>query len=166
MKSPHQTNILVLGIFPSSRGVGFALMAAGNTLIDWGVKSVKSGNKNARSLSKVGDLIDHYHPDVIVVEDGRGSRRSARVQALTEEIIRLAEGECIKVERYSRKQVIGGFSSNDKETKQGRAEYIAARFPEELSFRLPTRRRPWTSEDYRMDIFDAVALAEHYFRSI
>jgi len=28
-----------------------------------------------------------------------------------------------------------------------------------LASRLPPKRRPWMSEDYRMDIFDAVALA-------
>jgi hypothetical protein len=33
------------------------------------------------------------------------------------------------------------------------------RFPEELGHRLPPKRKPWMSEDYRMGIFDAVALA-------
>ena len=39
------------------------------------------------------------------------------------------------------------------------AEILAKRLPEELGFRLPPKRRAWMSEDYRMDIFDAVALA-------
>jgi hypothetical protein len=39
------------------------------------------------------------------------------------------------------------------------AEILATRFPEELAPRLPPKRKPWISEDYRMDIFDAVALA-------
>ncbi|MCX6925726.1 MAG: hypothetical protein NT154_21315, partial [Verrucomicrobia bacterium] len=44
-------------------------------------------------------------------------------------------------------------------TKHALAEIIAQRFPEELGFRVPPKRRPWMSEDFRMDIFDAVALA-------
>jgi hypothetical protein len=35
---------------------------------------------------------------------------------------------------------------------------IAKRFPE-LAPRLPRFRKPWMSEDYRMSIFDAVAMA-------
>ena len=44
-------------------------------------------------------------------------------------------------------------------TKQACAETLAAKFPVELASRLPPKRRPWMSEDPRMDIFDAVGLA-------
>ena len=46
-----------------------------------------------------------------------------------------------------------------RETKHALAVLLAARFPKELQTRLPPKRRPWMSEDYRMGIFDAVALA-------
>ena len=36
------------------------------------------------------------------------------------------------------------------------AEIVAARFPQELGGRLPPKRRPWKSEDYRMSIFDGL----------
>ena len=39
------------------------------------------------------------------------------------------------------------------------AELLAKKFPDELASRLPPKRKPWKSEDSRMDIFDAVALA-------
>jgi len=51
------------------------------------------------------------------------------------------------------------FFADGQGTKHALAEILAARFPEELGCRLPPKRRPWMSEDYRMDIFDAVALA-------
>jgi hypothetical protein len=35
----------------------------------------------------------------------------------------------------------------------------SARPPEELASRMPPKRKLWKSEDGRMDIFDAVALA-------
>lgn len=165
MRSLPPKNIRVLGIAPSSRGFGFALMEGENTLVDWGVKPVKSGDKNARSLSNFGNLITHYRPNVIVVESTQGSRRGSRVLALTHEIVAMAEEEHIKVKGFSRKQVNLGFFRDEHGTKQALAEYLATRFPEELSFRLPKKRRLWTSENYQMDIFDAVALAQHFLRS-
>jgi len=48
---------------------------------------------------------------------------------------------------------------NPKGTKQEMAELLAKKFPDELASRLPPKRKPWKSEDKRMDIFDAVALA-------
>ena len=51
------------------------------------------------------------------------------------------------------------FFADGKGTKHTLAQIIARRFPEELGHRLPPKRRPWESEDYRMGIFDAVALA-------
>jgi hypothetical protein len=48
---------------------------------------------------------------------------------------------------------------NPKATKQEMAELLARQFPDDLAARLPPKRKPWKSEDTRMDIFDAVALA-------
>ena len=39
------------------------------------------------------------------------------------------------------------------------AEMLAQKYPVELAAKLPPKRRAWESEDYRMDIFDAMALA-------
>ena len=39
------------------------------------------------------------------------------------------------------------------------AELLVMQFPDELASRLPPKRKTWESEDGRMDIFDAVALA-------
>jgi hypothetical protein len=48
---------------------------------------------------------------------------------------------------------------NPKGTKQEMAEKLAKDFPDELASRLPPKRKLWKSEDSRMDIFDAIALA-------
>ena len=167
MKNIRPKNIRVLGIAPSSYGCGFAVMEGDSMLVDWGVKAVKDGDKNARCLSHVGNLIAHYQPNVIAIEDTRakGSRRSLRIRALIEEIVALAGDENIKVERYARKQMNLDFLSGERRTKHALAEYLANRFPEELASRLPPKRRAWDNDDSRMDIFDAVALAEYYLRS-
>src|ERR1017187_9108552 len=95
MKNLHSKNVRVLGIAPSSYGCGFAVMEGKSALVDWGVKSVKGGDKNAQSLAHVGKLISRYRPDVIVVEDTRtkSSRRSARIRELIEEIVISARNE-------------------------------------------------------------------------
>ena len=60
---------------------------------------------------------------------------------------------------FSQKQIRRVFFGDTGGTKYALAEIIVERFPEELGFRLPPKRRPWMSEDSRMDIFNAVALA-------
>ena len=64
----------------------------------------------------------------------------------------------VSVASFSRDQVMKTFIADGQGTKHVLAEIIAKRFPEELGSRLPPKRRPWMSEDYRMNIFDAVAL--------
>jgi hypothetical protein len=151
---------LILGISPSSRGFGFAVIEKGGALIDWGVKVVRNGDKNARSLAYVDYLITHWRPYLIAIESTKGSRRGPRVQELSKQIITFALDKEVKVKQLSRQKINRELLHDEKATKQRMAEYLAARFPEELSFRLPRRRRLWTSEDYPMDIFDAVGLAE------
>jgi len=150
----------ILTIAPSTRGFGFALVEGLDMLVDWGVKSVK-GDKNAQSLMKVEELIVRYKPEVLVLQDTsiKQSRRSERIQILSKQIISLAATRKVSVALFSREQVIRAFFADGQGTKQALAEIIATKFPEELGSRLPPKRRPWMSEDSRMDIFDAVALA-------
>jgi hypothetical protein len=166
MSHPRTKHIRVLGIVASSRGIGFDVMEGKNILVDWGVKTVK-GDKNGRSLSKVANLIAHYEPNAIALEDTRsaGSRRCSRVQTLTKQIAALAEGEHLKVKQFSRKQLNLEFIKDRPGTKHALAEYLASRFSDDLCVHLPPKRRCGMNEDCRMDIFDAVALAEHFLRS-
>jgi Holliday junction resolvasome RuvABC endonuclease subunit len=150
----------ILAIAPSSRGFGYAVLEGHKQLVDWGVKSVE-GDKNSGSIKKVEEMIAHYNPQVMVLEDTatKGSRRSPRIKALTKRLVAVAESRTMKVRLFSQKQVRRAFFGDDPRTKHALAEIIAERFPEDLGFRLPPKRRDWMSEDSRMDIFDAVALA-------
>jgi Holliday junction resolvasome RuvABC endonuclease subunit len=113
------------------------------------------------AIAKVEEMIVHYQPDAIVLEDhlAKHSRRSARIQALSRRIIAVAKSRNVTVTLFSREQVRRAFFADGQGTKYALAEILAVRFTKELNFRLPPKRRPWMSEDYRMDIFDAVALA-------
>lgn len=148
----------ILAIAPSTRGFGFAVLEGQETLVDWGVKSVK-GDKNAESLVKVKALIAHYQPGVLVLQDTKHSRRSPRIRALSKRIISIAATRKVRVALFLREKVMQVFFADAQGTKYALAQILAKRFPEELASRLPPKRRPWMSEDSRMDIFAAVALA-------
>ncbi len=150
----------VLAVAPSTRGFGFVIMEGRETLVHWGGKSAK-GDKNAQSLVKLEAMINQFQPSVIVLENAsaKGSRRSPRIRKLSQGIVALAEKRNVKAEMFSREEVRSAFFPGGGSTKQALAEILAKRFPEELGSRLPPKRSAWMSEDSRMNIFDAVALA-------
>jgi hypothetical protein len=102
---------------------------------------------------------------VLVLEDyaGKDSRRCRRVVELIDEISELAVKRKVKAKTFSRADVKKVFAESGATTKQEIALAIAMRFPE-LAPRLPRFRKPWMSEDYRMSIFDAAALAIAFFQ--
>lgn len=154
----------VLAIDPSTRGFGFCVLEGADRLIDCGTRSARE-NKNRKCLRKVGELIEYYRPDVLVVENcvAEGSRRCARVRRLVDAVAALATGRKIRVRRISRRHVQLVFSESNGATKHEIAMVIAKRFPE-LAPHLPPMRRAWMSEDCRMQIFGAVGPGVSFFR--
>jgi hypothetical protein len=152
---------LVLAVFPSTRGFGYAVFEGPDSLVDWGVKAVRSGQKNLECLRKVRELLAFYRPDALVLEDyqGRGSRRAKRIRMLINLMAAHATEERIPAASYSRSEVRASFGLT---TKRRIAEAIVREFPE-LEPRLPPVRKIWMSEDVRMSIFDAAALAMTFF---
>ena len=66
----------VLAIDPSHRGLGFAILEGPHRLLDWGVRQAEEGDKNAKCVAIVRELIDRYRPHVLVVENA--ARKSSR----------------------------------------------------------------------------------------
>jgi Holliday junction resolvasome RuvABC endonuclease subunit len=155
---------LVLAVFPSTRGFGYVVFEGPKSLVDWGVKAVRSGQKNLESLKRVRQLLAFYRPDVLVLEDyeGSGSRRTKRIQTLINLMAALAAEEGIATAFFSRAEVRACFSPTGSTTKRQIAEAIIREFPE-LEPRLPPVRKIWMSEDCRMNIFDAAALGITFF---
>jgi Holliday junction resolvasome RuvABC endonuclease subunit len=149
----------ILGIAPSSRGFGYALLEK-EKLANWGSSSA-SKDKNTKCVMRVEELILHFEPEVMVLEDtgAEGSRRHQRIQELSQRLLALGVSHEIPVAWFSREQVMQFFFRNGKGTKQDVAQHIGEQFPEDLEMMVPPKRRTWMNEDYRMDIFDAVALA-------
>ena len=161
MNKINPNHFRILSIAPSTMGVGFAVLEGRDTLVNWGVKAVQgNGNKNAKSLAKVKELIARYQPDVLVLEDAaaKGSLRYPRIQKLVPQIAKLAAKHKVKVQLFSREQVMQTFLPDGQGTKHNLAEIIAGHFPEQLGSKLPPKRKAWMREHYQMGIFHAAAL--------
>lgn len=160
MNRTHPQYLRILAIAPSTRGFGFAVLEGEDTLVDWGVKTVPK-EKNTRSMAKIEEMIVHYRPDVLALQDhcAKGSRRPLRIRILMQGIIDLAPKYGVSVALFTRQKLDEAYFRNGKGTRHARAELIAKKFPGELGFLVPPKRRAWMREDSRMDFFDAVALA-------
>ena len=92
-------------------------------------------------------------------------RRSPRIERLTRAIEILAQDQVIDVRRYSRLVVQDCFTQFGARTRYETAVAIATRIPAFERF-LPPRRKLWMSEDVRMGIFGAAALALTYYHQV
>jgi hypothetical protein len=152
--------VRVLAVAPLSRGLGYAVMEGPDRLVACGNKAILR-DKNAGSLAWVKKFIQFYQPDVLLLPNvnAADTRRAARIKTLHRKIVSLANKHQLKVRLISVTQVRTQLLGDKQGTKQAVANTLAAIFPMELASRLPPKRRPWMSEDPRMDIFDAVGLA-------
>ena len=156
---------LVLAIYLQSRGFAFVLFEGWLAPVDWGVYDARGADKNARCLDRIKSLFALHTPDVLVVQDmsDGGTRRANRIRELNGDVAELANHRGVLVRSYSRTQIIEYLEELGTVTKHGIAETIVKHIPA-LSLYLPPARKPWMSEDARMGVFDAVALAWMFFR--
>jgi len=155
----------VLAVEPISKGFGYAVLEGPESLVDWGVKRSPKAS-NDWCLRQVGDLLDQFHLDLLVIEDAaaKGSRRSPRIRELLQGIRRLARTKKVPTRILSRRSVHRAFGSSEPATKDRIAARIAQRFPVLLP-KVPPPRKPWKSEDHRLAIFTAAALGLTLFRA-
>ena len=153
-------SVRILAIAPLSRGLGYAVMEGSNNLVASGNKVILR-DKNAKALAWVNRFIQFYQPDVLVLPNvtAADTRRAARIKTLHRKIVAWAGKKKVKVRLVSVTQVRTQLLGQPKGTKFAVAKTLAEKFPMALGHRLPPKRRPWMSEDPRMDIFDAVGLA-------
>lgn len=150
----------ILAISLSTRGFGYAVIEGENMIVECGKKRIY-GDKNAGSLAGIEKMIARYQPSHFVLQDvkAKGARRDKRIKKLHQKVVTLAAKHKIKAAEISGKELRSTLLGNEDGTRQEIAELLAKRFPDELASRLPQKRRAWESEDARMDIFDALALA-------
>jgi hypothetical protein len=133
------------------------LLACGNKVV--------LRDRNVGSLAWLEKFNRFYQPAVLVLPDvlAKDTRRATRIKTLHQQMVAWAIKRGVKVRLVSNTQVRLQLLNDAKATKQAVAEALAERFPTELATRLPPKRRPWKSEDPRMDIFDAVGFAAGFW---
>lgn len=148
---------------PTHKGFGYAVFELPFQLVEWGLARI-TGEKHAGAVAEFKKLLDRFRPDAVVLEDvdAPGSRRRPRIRRLIESLVALARGRGIPVTTVARSAVLTCFSSGEEQaTKYSIAQRLVGHFPE-LAGQLPPPRKPWQSEDERMSVFDALALAVTY----
>lgn len=143
----------VLAIDPSTRGFGYAVMEANGRLVDWGTAALRT--KQAKEfLSRVDHLINRYDPTCIAVEDN--ARRGERALRRIDRLVGYAHLKEIHPHLITRRDIERELGKPVR-SKHEIATELCEKYPELRRFLTP-KRRPWMSEDERMNVFDAVAL--------
>ena len=150
---------------PGSRGFGFAVLESPAMLVDWGIKSTRD-EKESKTVRKVTDLIVRYRPEVMIVEDcmSDASRRCERIGQLLAVLNSLANERGIRSYSFSIEHIKAVFGTFGAKTKHEIAHVVAQQLPD-LAPWMPQYRKPWMSEDYRMAMFRAAALALTFYYS-
>jgi len=149
----------ILAISLSTYGFGYAVMEGNDRLIDHGHKVI-SKEKNRGSLSHIEKMMIRNQPDILVLHavNAKGSCRAPRIKVLHKLVLALAKERKLKVVVFIGTELRNALLGDPKGKKHEMAELLARQFPNELASRLPPKRKAWSSEDSRMDIFDAVGL--------
>ena len=157
---------LVTAIYLNSRGFAFVLFEGELAPRNWGTIEARGEDKRERVLSRIDRLLSRYKPDVVVLQDTSqgGTHRPHRIRRLNEAVAETAERQGFAVVSFSRAEVREDFGYLDSVTKDTIAAAIAKHIPAFERF-LPPPRKYWNSEDARMGIFDAAALALTFFHA-
>lgn len=148
--------------------LGFAVFEGPTSLLDWGVRSFDKGSKAlaANVSDRLGVLFAFYEPSAIVIRSRNYHWRShKRTEAKIMAIIKSeSRRRSISLTIVTAKQVRGAFSKNGDIYKHDIALQITNQF-QELSWKLPRRRKAYQSELAAMLVFDAAATGMTYFRT-
>lgn len=149
----------LLAIDPTSRGFGYVALETPGLLVDWGTHAVaKRSHPVARARLRA--IIRRLQPQCIVLEHYAAPqcRRSASVRSLLEAMEQWCNESDLAVRLIPAVRLRSWLGARGLATKAQTARWVAMCCPE-LAPRLPPIRKPWMSEDERMGIFDAAALA-------
>jgi hypothetical protein len=149
---------LVLAVYPNARGFAFVLFEGPDALVDWGMSDIPAKGKREGCLRRVRLLLEKYQPDLLILREKGHSRHAA----LFSQILQLATNKGIPALASSRQQVRQAFPMIGRATRYAIVTAVVQRFPVLKSY-APGRRKIWNSEDRRMGLFDAAALALTFF---
>lgn len=144
----------LLAIDLRRRKAGFVVFERIGQLLDWGVRAQARDRDLLHPITK---LLDYYRPRVVVVRRATktGMRQSfQRLRAA-------ATARAIAIEIVSAEEASAMFAEFDCRNKH-EINLLLARWFNELTWKLPPKRKPWQPERHTQSIFDATAAAMTY----
>jgi|SRR5580698_6957039 hypothetical protein len=149
----------VLAIHPTSRGFGWALFEAPDALLDWGLVH-SAYRKRGDLVTRLRRILSHYQPSVLVLEEyaDDASERTGRIQALNLAFEQVAAEHGVSMAVYDRELVASVLGVPSRASRYDVACAVANRI-EDLSHRMPPKRKFGNSEDARQSLFAAAALS-------
>ena len=158
MRYKSLTRVLALDLHP--RRFGYVVLEFPDRLLDWGVRSHRRKGNSVDMIirRRVRPLLELWRPSVIVL------REPLRIRTPNLQRNRLLKQIMMAAKSYRARVHILKKRSTDRAerlTNYERAQAVVQRFPV-LTRKLPPKRKPWESEDYRMSMFAAATLAMAY----
>lgn len=150
---------LVMGFHATSRGFGWVVFDGASAPIDWGLTYAR-GSKNAACIKHLRILLERHRPEALVIEQPRGLVRgqAERMRQLAQSVRALAAEYGAEVRAYERGDIREALGLGERATRHEVAKVVADHI-RAIRHRLPADRKSWESEDRRMALFWAAALA-------
>ena len=158
MRYKSLTRVLALDLHP--RRFGYVVLESLDRLLDWGVCSYRRKGNAADGLirRRLKPLLELWRPSVVVLREPlRIGTLNPQGNRLLKQIMKAAKNRGTRVQVLKKRPT----GRAERLTKYERAQAVVQRFPV-LTQKLPPKRKPWESEDYRMSVFAAAALAMAY----
>lgn len=155
-------NRKVLALAVRARWFGFAILDGDCRLIDWGMVFYQgcSTTQIGAAQRRLANLMTTFDPGVIAVAVSgvAASRNAPSVHALVKSLRTESRARSIPFHSVNRKFIRAAFREFNAESKDEIASAIVTLFPE-LRWKLPSKRKTWEKEHFRLALFDAVAVS-------
>ena len=159
MRYKSLTRVLALDLHP--RRFGYVVLERPGKLLDWGVRSYRRKDNPADVLirRRLRPLLELWKPTLLVIRGLRQiqPRNNLLRGRLLKGVVAEARTHRARVQTLKKRPT----DRFKKLTKYECAQAVIKLFPV-LTRKLPPKRKPWESEDYRMSIFGALAIAAQY----
>src|SRR6187401_3179202 len=145
----------VTAITPFSKGFGYCVLEQRIRLVDWGFKALPRNADFTALTNRAAELVELYPPTLLVLPGTGSGHRSPRVLEFIEELRKLARSRQLACLRIDLAYMMNFFFNGKAATKSKLAVTLGEAFPKELGVYVPPPRKPWMSEDNRLNIFAA-----------
>lgn len=151
----------VLALDVHNRLVGYAVFEGPENVLDYGVKRFRGGADATRIPLgiKIARLLAQWHPHSVVLKPGYRGRAAHNAKIIQAQA--LSFGAQVHFIPYHAIENVFPPLNN----KYEKAHFLAGSLGP-LTTRLPQKRKPWESEHYQLNVFEAAALGVAYFQRL